>query len=43
MLLTLSSPNDFGIKTGNDDSHFNVSFAGSEGQSYKTVSTNQNY
>ena len=30
--------NDFSIKVGSDESHFNVS-AGSDGQSHKTVST----
>ena len=33
--------NDFCIKMGSDDSHFNVS-VGSDGQSHKTVSTNHN-
>ena len=33
--------NDFCIKMGSDDSHFNVS-VGSDGQSQKTVSTNHN-
>ena len=33
--------NDFCIKVGSDESHFNVS-AGSDGQSHKTVSTNHN-
>ena len=33
--------NDFCIKIGSDDSHFNVS-VGSDGQSHKTVSTNHN-
>ena len=33
--------NDFRIKTGSDESHFNVS-VGREGQSHKTVSTNHN-
>ena len=33
--------NDFCIKMGRDDSHFNVS-VGSDGQSHRTVSTNQN-
>ena len=32
--------NDFCIKTGSDESHFNVS-VGSDGQSHRTVSTNQ--
>ena len=31
-----------GIKTGSDESHFNVS-VGSDGQSHKTVSTNHNF
>ena len=31
--------NDFCIKMGSDESHFNVS-VGSDGQSHKTVSTN---
>ena len=34
--------NDFCIKMGSDESHFNVS-VGSEGQSHKTVSTNHNF
>ena len=33
--------NDFCIKMGSDESHFNVS-AGSDGQSHRTVSTNHN-
>ena len=33
--------NDFCIKMGSDESHFNAS-VGSDGQSYKTVSTNHN-
>ena len=33
--------NDFCIKMGRDESHFNVS-AGSDGQSHRTVSTNHN-
>ena len=33
--------NDFCIKTGSDEKHFNVSVA-SDGQSHKTVSTNHN-
>ena len=33
--------NDFCIKTGSDESHFNVS-VGSDGQSHRTVSTNHN-
>ena len=32
--------NDFCIKMGSDESHFNVS-VGSDGQSHRTVSTNQ--
>ena len=33
--------NDFCIKMGSEESHFNVS-VGSDGQSHKTVSTNRN-
>ena len=33
--------NDFCIKIGSDESHFNVS-VGSDGQSHKAVSTNHN-
>ena len=33
--------NDFCIKVGSDESHFNVS-VGSDGKSHKTVSTNHN-
>ena len=33
--------NDFCIKMGSDESHFNVS-VGSDGQSHKTVSTDHN-
>ena len=33
--------NDFCIKMGSDESHFNVS-VGRDGQSHKTVSTNHN-
>ena len=33
--------NDFCIKIGSDESHFNIS-VGSDGQSHKTVSTNHN-
>ena len=33
--------NDFCIKMGSDESHFNVS-VGSDGQSHKAVSTNHN-
>ena len=34
--------NDFCIKNGSDESHFNVS-VGSDGQSHKTVSTDHNF
>ena len=34
--------NDFCIKVGSDESHFNVS-VGSDGQSHKTVSTDHNF
>ena len=34
--------NDFCIKMGSNESHFNVS-VGSDGQSHKTVSTNHNF
>ena len=34
--------NDFCIKVGSDESHFNVS-VGSDGQSHRTVSTNHNH
>ena len=34
--------NDFCIKMGSDESHFNVS-VGSDGQSHRTVSTNHNF
>ena len=34
--------NDSHIKMGNDESHFNVS-VGSDGQIYKTVSTDHNF
>ena len=34
--------NDFCIKMGSDESHFNVSVE-SDGQSHKTVSTNHNF
>ena len=34
--------NDFCIKMGSDESHFNVS-VGSDGQSHKTVSTSHNH
>ena len=41
-IATLSPlKNDFCIKVGSDESHFNVS-VGSDGQSHKTVSTNHN-
>ena len=33
--------NDFCVKMGSDESHFNVS-VGSDGQSHRTVSTNHN-
>ena len=39
-IATLSPP-DSCIKTGSDESHFNVS-VGSDAQSHKTVSTNHN-
>ena len=39
--LTESKQNDFCIKMGSNESHFNVS-VGSDGQSHKTVSTNHN-
>ena len=39
--LSLYHQNDFCIKMGSDESHFNVS-VGSDGQSQKTVSTNHN-
>ena len=34
--------NDFCIKMGSDESHFNVS-VGSDGQSHRTVTTNHNF
>ena len=34
--------NDFCIKMGSDESHFNVS-VGSDGQNHRTVSTNHNF
>ena len=40
-LLHCHHQNDFCIKMGSDESHFNVS-VGSDGQSHKTVSTNHN-
>ena len=39
--LNCHHQNDSCIKMGSDESHFNVS-VGSDGQSYKTVSTNHN-
>ena len=39
--LQCDHQNDFCIKTGSDESHFNVS-VGSDGQSHETVSTNHN-
>ena len=36
-----TTKNDFCIKMGSDESHFNVS-VGSDGQSHKTVSKNHN-
>ena len=41
LLLHYHHQNDFYIKMGSDQSHFNVS-VGSDGQSHKTVSTNHN-
>ena len=41
LLLHCHHQNDFCIKMGSDESHFNVS-VGSDGQSHKTVSTNHN-
>ena len=35
--------NDSCIKVGSDESQFNVSIINCEGQSHKTVSTNQNF
>ena len=40
-MLRCHHQNDFCIKMGSDESHFNVS-VGSDGQSHKTVSTNHN-
>ena len=37
--LNCHHQNDFCIKMGSDESHFNVS-VGSDGQSHRTVSTN---
>ena len=42
LLLHCHHQNDFCIKIGSDESHFNVS-VGSDGQSHKTVSTNHNH
>ena len=39
--ITIATLNDFCIKMGSDESHFNVS-VGSDGQSHKTVSANHN-
>ena len=41
LLLHCHCQNDFCIKMGSNESHFNVS-VGSDGQSHKTVSTNHN-
>ena len=41
LLLQCHHQNDSCIKTGSDESHFNVS-VGSDGQSHRTVSTNHN-
>ena len=41
LLLHCHHQNDFCIKMGSNESHFNVS-VGSDGQSHKTVSTNHN-
>ena len=41
LLLHCPHQNDFCIKMGSGESHFNVS-VGSDGQSHKTVSTNHN-
>ena len=41
LLLHCHHQNDFCIKMGSGESHFNVS-VGSDGQSHKTVSTNHN-
>ena len=40
--LNCHHQNDFCIKMGSDESHFNVS-VGSDGQSHKTVSTNTTF
>ena len=40
-ILHCHHQNDFYIKIGSDESHFNVS-VGSDGRSHKTVSTNHN-
>ena len=41
LLLHCHHQNDFCIRMGSDESHFNVS-VGSDGQSHRTVSTNHN-
>ena len=41
LLLHCHHQNEFCIKMGSDESHFNVS-VGSDGQSHKIVSTNHN-
>ena len=41
LLLHCHHQNDFCIKMGSDESHFNVS-VGNDGQSHKTVSANHN-
>ena len=41
-ILHCQHQNDFCIKMGSDESHFNV-LVGSDEQSYKTVSTNHNH
>ena len=41
LLLHCHHQNDFCIKMGSDESHFNVS-VGNDEQSHKTVSTNHN-
>ena len=40
--LHCNHQNDFCIKMGSDESHFNVS-VGSDGQSHKTVSTDHKF
>ena len=42
LTLRCHHQNDSCIKMDSDESHFNVSVAGSDGQSHKTVSTNHN-